>query len=199
MGEGDRFVLDGVTVEALRSLRGGDRAEEHVRVVDAWFRPRLLRYFRADPLIRQDAEDLVQKTLTRVFLHVGSLEAEERFVGWLFAIARNVRSTAVVRMRRERSVIVEAPDGARDRPAPEAGGSSEQSVATEERLESIRTAIGALPARQRQCLMLRVRDELSYDEIASALRLSLNTVRNHIAEAKRNLRRVLATDTERAR
>jgi len=47
--------------------------------------------------------------------------------------------------------------------------------------------------------MLRVRDELSYEEIASTLRLRRNTVRNHIAEAKRNLRRVLAADSEEAR
>jgi RNA polymerase sigma-70 factor (ECF subfamily) len=198
VGEGDRLVLDDAIVEALRRVRSGDRADDSVRALDGWLRPRLLRFFRADPLTRQDAEDLVQKTLSRVFLHVGGLEAEDRFVGWLFTVARNVRSTAIDRLRRERSVIVQAPEDARDPPAPR-GEPVEETLATEQRLEDVKAAIGALPARQRQCLMLRVRDELSYEEIASTLRLRRNTVRNHIAEAKRNLRRVLAADSEEAR
>jgi DNA-directed RNA polymerase specialized sigma24 family protein len=45
-------------------------------------------------------------------------------------------------------------------------------------------------------LLLRVREELSYDEIAEMLRLSVNTVRNHLAEARKNLRRMLKTEFE---
>ncbi len=191
MLEGDRLVLDSAIVEALRHARLGNRSDEALRVLDGWIRPRLLRYFRADPLMRPDAEDLVQKTLSRVFLHVGDLEAEERFVGWLFSVARNVKSTETTRLLRERGVIVRGRDAAPDPPAP-GGVGLEENLEMEERLERVRVAIETLPARQRQCLMLRVRDELSYEEIASTLRLSLNTVRNHIAEAKRNLRRVLA-------
>ena len=76
MDEGSRFVVDGAIVEALRRARSGEGAEDAVRVLDDWLRPRLLRYFLADPLTRPDAEDLVQTTLARVFLHVARLEAE---------------------------------------------------------------------------------------------------------------------------
>jgi RNA polymerase sigma factor (sigma-70 family) len=57
--------------------------------------------------------------------------------------------------------------------------------------------MAALPSRQRQCLTLRVRDELSYAEIAELLRLDALTVRNHIAQAKKSLRARVERDTER--
>jgi RNA polymerase sigma factor (sigma-70 family) len=53
-----------------------------------------------------------------------------------------------------------------------------------------------LPSRQRQCLLLRVREEMSYQEIAAVLRLSPLTVRNHIAQAKESLRRIVAPGKE---
>ena len=42
-----------------------------------------------------------------------------------------------------------------------------------------------------QPLPLQVRDGLSYEEIAATLRLSVNTVRNHLAAARESLRRIL--------
>jgi len=61
----------------------------------------------------------------------------------------------------------------------------------EKRIEAVWRAIDALPPRQRQCLPLQVRDGLSYQEIAATLRLSVNTVRNHLAAARESLRRNL--------
>jgi DNA-directed RNA polymerase specialized sigma24 family protein len=49
--------------------------------MDPSLRPRLLRYFHKAPFTREDAEDLVQKTMLLVFQHQGELEQEERFVG----------------------------------------------------------------------------------------------------------------------
>jgi RNA polymerase sigma-70 factor (ECF subfamily) len=160
-------------------------------VLDESLRPRLLRYFRKAPFTREDAEDLVQKTMLLVFQHRGELVQEERFVGWLYAIARNVKITELDRRRAERRVIV---GGADDAPEPRVDAPGVEELAKDERREALRAAIETLPPRQRQCLMLRVRDELSYDEIASLLRLSLLTVRNHIAEGKKALRDMLGAD-----
>ncbi|MBI4473804.1 MAG: sigma-70 family RNA polymerase sigma factor, partial [Acidobacteria bacterium] len=60
-----------------------------------------------------------------------------------------------------------------------------------EQLDRTWRAVEELPAQQRQCLLLRVLQEMSYEEIATVLRLSASTVRNHLWEARLNLRRML--------
>lgn len=57
-----------------------------------------------------------------------------------------------------------------------------------ERLERTWQAIEKLPAPQKQCLIMRARHEMSYEEIATVLRLSIRTVRNHLREARLRLR-----------
>ncbi len=51
---------------------------------------------------------------------------------------------------------------------------------------------GSGAPQQRQCLLLRISQELSYEEIAGMLRLSVNTVRIHLAGAKKRLRQALS-------
>jgi RNA polymerase sigma-70 factor (ECF subfamily) len=147
-----------------------------------------MRYFHRAPFSREDAEDLVQKTMLLVFQHAGELEQEERFVGWLYAIAHNVKITELRRRAAERRVVAGSTD---DAPEPRVAAVGDNALEEDERRASLRAAIETLPPRQRQCLLLRVRDELSYEQIASLLRLNLLTVRNHISEAKKTLKREL--------
>ncbi len=55
-------------------------------------------------------------------------------------------------------------------------------------------AIQELPPLYRQTLLLRLADELSYEEIAAALDVPLGTVRSRIHEAVRRLRAQLSPD-----
>jgi RNA polymerase sigma factor (sigma-70 family) len=184
--------------ELLRSVQGArNGGEEACRALDEYLRPRLLRYFRARSSGAEDAEDLVQKTLARVFRSIGGLENEESFLPWFFTIARNVRRTSEERRRREPapdpgSVLEEIAD-----PAPP--DHLEEAQLDRARVEAVREAMRQLPARQRQCLALQVRDGLSYEEIAGTLRLSVNTVRNHLAAARESLRAQLREEVGKAR
>jgi RNA polymerase sigma-70 factor, ECF subfamily len=187
--------LDETLQRAVRQARRGIEMEESVRLIDGSLRPRLLNYFRAYPLCREDAEDLVQKTLARVFRSIGGLENEESFLPWLFAIARNVRRTAQENRLREGSSV----ELTEEMPDPDSSSRIEQEVQGRERREALSRAIERLPARQRQCLALRVRDGLSYEEIAATLRLSAHTVRNHLAAARKSLKKLVRDGREEAR
>lgn len=121
---------------------------------------------------------------------MGQLRAEESFWPWLFTIARNLRRTTRERERRELGVIaggLELAEGASD---PESH--PRDLGLREERLLAVRRAIEGLPAQQRQCL-LQVRGEMSHEEVAETLRLSVHTVRNHLAPARKSLRRALGS------
>lgn len=187
-------VLDGALLRAVRQARSGIELEDSFRLIDERLRARLLNYFRAYPLCREDAEDLVQKTLERVFKAIGRLEAEEKFLPWLFAIARNVRSSAAEEAGKR--LTCGSLETARELPDPATQSSFGEEGLQRERLEALENAIEKLPARQRQCLALQVGQELSYEEIAETLHLSAHTVRNHLAAARKRLQSMLAARGE---
>ncbi len=178
---------------ALRRLCGGEA--DAAEALDALLRPRLLGYFTLGPWPRDEAQDLVQKTLALVFTSVGQLRDEASFLPWLFAIARNVRSSAKrswwERSRSEAGGL----ELAGDPPGPDDRVRREEDEVRARRLAALRGALAQLPPRQRQCLLLRVRDELSYEEIAQTFQLSVHTVRNHIAQAKESLRHRFGAET----
>ena len=176
---------------ALRRARSGGADEAAFGELDRFFRPRLLRYFLAASFSREDAEDLVQKTLVRVFQGIGGVREEEKLLGWLFTVARNVRNTEV-----KRRPVREVPLEDVSEPADTRTMSEMERRSREARMDAVWRAIEALPPRQRQCLPLQVRDGLSYEEIAATLRLSVNTVRNHLAAARESLKRILAESPE---
>ena len=184
-------LTDTALVEAVRKLRSGVDVDESFRELELWARPRLLGYFQGHRFSPEDAEDLVQKTLIRVYLGVRQLEQEQKFLSWLFVIARNVRCTAIEHRQRERQAVAGGIELAENLPDQRAWQQSHREQLDQARLDEVRLAIEDLPAQQRQCLLLRVRDEMPYGEIAETLQLSVNTVRNHLAEAKKNLRRAL--------
>ena len=186
---------DEVTDAVLR-VRAGEPAA--AALLDALVRPRLTRYFASGPWPADEAEDLVQKTLGRVFHGVERLEHPERFLPWLFAIARNVRATAAGRWRARAQVEAGGLELAREPPAPREDARQEEDELRAQREAALSVALGHLPARQRQCLLLHVREEMSYEEIAATLRLSAHTVRNHIAQAKESLRRLVGTTRDGA-
>ena len=181
--------LDPALLGVLQRVRAGDATA--TSSLDAMLRPRLDRYFRAGPWPPEDAEDLVQKALTRVFLHVNQLARTEAFLPWLFTIARNVRATARERSLARQRIEVGGLELVERRAAPELAEQERP-----ERLAALEKAIDALPPRQRQCLRLQLRSDLSYEEIAATLRLSENTVRNHLALARESLRRALTAPEE---
>ena len=171
-------------------------APETFLAVDAWARPRLLRYFVAGGAARSEADDLVQETLVRTWRGLVQLREREKLIPWLFAIARRVRSSYRRRRGAERARLVQQPaEDVADRPCEAAAAPLVHDARTE--LARIRRALCALPPQQRQCLLLRVDQELSYEAIAAALRLSPHTVRNHLAQARRALRGALRSVTGR--
>lgn len=173
-------------------LRAGVDPEESARRLDALLRPRLGRYFLACGASPGEIEDLVQETLLRVFRHVENLRAVDRFVPWLFTIARNVGRSAAGRRHPQEVRDLESVERTAA-PAPDATAESEG----RERMAAVQRGIATLPVQQRRCLILVVRDRLSYREAGRLLGLSELTVRNHLTTARRRLRQMTADGEDR--
>lgn len=135
--------------------------------------PGLLAYFRRRPGLAAAAEDLLQDT----FIH--ALRRPERLAGsvspraYLFGIARHVGQDAL----RRQKPTVELEEMA-------AGPAADEDA----RLEPMREAIARLPEMQREALQLKLKHELSYEEIVEVLGIPTGTVRSRLHHAVRMLR-----------
>lgn len=67
-----------------------------------------------------------------------------------------------------------------------------QSNLTEEDVQLLRMALEDLPPQMRQAVFLRVEGGLKYQEIAETMHVSIETVKAHLYQAKRQLRDRLA-------
>jgi RNA polymerase sigma-70 factor (ECF subfamily) len=138
--------------------------------------PALLGYFRRQPALAGAAEDLLQDTFVRALKRIDRLQASVSQRAYLFGIARHVCIDALRRLR----VVEELPA---ETPA--------MTLTTDERLEPMRLAISELPEMQREALLLKLQQELSYVEIAEVLAIPVGTVRSRLHHAVLHLRQTL--------
>lgn len=138
--------------------------------------PALLGYFRRQPALAGTAEDLLQDTFVRALAHPDRLRTSISQRAYLFGIARHVGIDA---LRRQRPTVEMAADAPASTNAPDG------------RLEPMRQAISRLPEPQREALILKLQQDLSYAEIAEALDIPVGTVRSRLHLALLHLRRVL--------
>jgi RNA polymerase sigma-70 factor (ECF subfamily) len=146
----------------------------------------------------QDAEDLTQETFIRMFRALHRYDPARPFEAWLFTIASRL---CIDHLRRHRikpiSLVQREPGSDEERVIEVAAGGlgpdETASYAEEER--RTQELIDGLPPHYRVVVMLRHQQDLSYEEIAEALRLPLGTVKARIHRARALLKRHLEPGT----
>lgn len=126
---------------------------------------------------RTQAEDLVSETFVRLLVRAPRLETRTA-LAYLLAIARN----AYLNGRRRRPLQVELPE---DLPAP--GRDQAESSEQRERLAGVLAALADLPEGERSALLLRADHELSYEEIAIVLGITVGAARVRVHRARLRL------------
>jgi RNA polymerase sigma-70 factor (ECF subfamily) len=166
---------EGRTIESNRAQSNIARVyDEHV-----WRVYGFLAYRLAD---RQTVEDLTQATFERALRAWGRFDPRRASAQtWLLAIATNL---LIDYRRRERSVLVETID---DRWLAPVAGPEERALGSPELLD----ALGELTDREREVLALRFGGDLSANEIAQVLGLTLANVHQITSRALRKLRTLL--------
>jgi RNA polymerase sigma-70 factor (sigma-E family) len=130
---------------------------------------------------RGEAEDLTQEAFVRLQRAWPRLSHHQNLGGYLRATAFNLARSGfrrrLVRRRHHSPAVVD-------------GASAEEEAMLSDDQAQVAAAVRLLPARQRQCVILRYWDGLTDGEIAVTLGLSVNSVKTH-------LRRGLAALEER--
>jgi RNA polymerase sigma-70 factor, ECF subfamily len=136
------------------------------------------------------AEDIAQEVFIRAFEHFGDLRTSETAGGWLKTVTTNLTLNYLNRYRKRWRLFSEmqaaAEDGDSDAaeidwPAPDTLISG---LNAEQRRVLIDAALQRLPDHQRVPLVLYHFEDLSYQEIASKLNVSLTKVKTDIRRAR---------------
>ena len=145
-------------------------------------------YSFAFHLTRSDlmAEEIVQEIFLRIWLHRRQLSDILHFHAWLNTLVRNLSYTWLRRMALEASILRDL-----QHRSGEASVDTQDNLQIREYRRLLQQAIDDLPPRQQEIYLLSRREELSYAAIADQLGLSINTVKNHMKEALRSMRRFL--------
>lgn len=144
--------------------------------------PRLRRYARALVGDRAGADDLVQDTMERGWLKLGSFLPDGDMRAWLFSIMHNLR---LDQLRKPSLTTVELDDEDASLPAMAAS----QSHGLE--LRDLQAALLQLPLEQREVLLLVVLEEMRYEDIALTLNIPLGTVMSRLSRGREKLRTIM--------
>jgi RNA polymerase sigma-70 factor (ECF subfamily) len=132
---------------------------------------------------RHLSEDLVQEVFVRLLKYRHTYRGQSQFTTWMFQIARNARIDHFRRSPRE--------DASIDDCVQEFVSLSPTPAENAEKREEMRTlldAISRLPEERREVLLLRGIQGLKFEEIAEALKCSVNTIKGRAFRAIRELR-----------
>ena len=151
-----------------------------------------------------DAADVVQEVFLKVFRSIGQFEGNGSLKGWLYRITVNTAANQNRWWRRHREQ-----ERSLDAPETEGGNLKEfladdrvqtpfQSLLSRENQELVQNALERLTESSRTILVLREMEDLSYEEVADILHISLGTVKSRLARARQALKEELETIMEPA-
>ena len=129
------------------------------------------------------AEDVAQETFIRAWQKLPSYEPRSSFRNWLYRIAANLAVDSLRREVGKSESLDETLHTSEKKP--------ETVVAEAEVSEQVQRAILALPPASRIVLVLRVYEDLSYQEISSTLDIPVGTVMSRLNYARTSLRQML--------
>ncbi|MHA8099004.1 RNA polymerase sigma factor [Aquirufa aurantiipilula] len=141
---------------------------------------------------RYIAEDLMQETYIKAIdvLKSGRYNEEGKFLPWVVRIAHNLAIDYFRRDKRYPTIVLE--DGSKVFNSFEfAEDSAEEIQLKEDQIVNIRELIKKLPDEQREVLVMRHYEELSFQEIAAQTQVSINTALGRMRYALINLRKML--------
>lgn len=173
--------------QVVRRVLAGD-ADAYATIVDR-YHDRYARY--AVQLVgnREDAEEALQDAFVRAYRALGRYEERERFGGWLLRIVVNECRTVAARRRRHEQRFPDC-DAAAWAAAERDAADDHPSEAAAER-EELGRALARLPVDQREALLLKYVEELSYDEIAAVTGAGTSALKMRVKRACARLREIL--------
>lgn len=193
----ETFYPDELLIERIKA---GDMAAYNVMVTRYYDRI----FARVSQLLKnkQDAEEVTQDAFIRAHRGLENFRGDASFSTWLYQIATNLAHNRYwywFRRKRDQSISLDQPlsdDGSLtlESVMPSAGENPADSAVTQEFVDRVSVCMQGLNEKHKEVLILRNVKNLSYDEIAHQLEISVGTVKSRIARARESLRGLMGDD-----
>jgi len=143
----------------------------------------------------EDAEDVLQETFLKAYSHLDSFQGQSKFYTWIVRIAVNEALMKLRKRKSSKTVSLDEPtDTGEDTMTREIAvwdEDPEQKYSREELRDILDKAVESLKPAFRTVFVLRDIEELSTEETASALDISIPAVKSRLLRARLQLREKL--------
>jgi RNA polymerase sigma-70 factor (ECF subfamily) len=172
------------------SAKNGD--EQAFETLFKRHRQKILRVVLRYARVREDAEDIVQQSFQKAFVYLHKFEGKSSFSTWLTRIAIN---EALMLLRRGRTLREIPVDDSYDQGGagsameiPDASPDPETSYLRQERVQILSETLGNLRPGMREAIEFRELAELSTEETARRMGVSVAAVKGRLFHARKKLR-----------
>ena len=175
--------------ELIARFQEGDE-QAYVMIVSR-YRDRLVNFIYRFMNDRDQAEDLAQDTLLKLYTHKHYYKQIAKFSTWIYTIASNIAKTELRKKKNRKTTSLTKmglDDKDYDLPATE---QADKETDNEYLGKKIQAAIDKLPENFKSVAILRDIQELPYDEISNILNVPLGTVKSRINRARLQLQEEL--------
>lgn len=174
-------------LSAVREAKDGDHAA-YGRLVRAHQKRIYNLIYRFCP-DHDTADELAQETFVKAYEKLHTFREEYRFGGWISTIASNLAINYLKRHKRQVSMqdypieeIVEDTNPSRN---------PSTALTDKEMMEKLNEEVENLPPEYRAAFVLRVYEDMSYEEIAEKLNIEIGTVMSRLFRARARLKKAL--------
>lgn len=133
-----------------------------------------------------DIEEVTQQVFVELYTALPRFRHDSRLSTFIYRITVNIVSKMLKHEKRFVSIEYESPND-------DYQNSREDEVMKEEQIRKLRQAIGLLKQEQRTALVLYTFKDLSYNDIAEVMQVSLAKVESLIFRARKNLQKLMTT------
>ena len=136
----------------------------------------------------EDARDLSQETLLKAYRALGTFKKEARFSSWLYQIALNVCRDRLRRRKSRPQVSLDELMEEGEMGPPSRGPSPLELTLARDLSKVVASAVESLPPEQREVVVLKEYQGLTFVEIAQALDVPISTVKTRLYRGLGQLR-----------
>lgn len=146
-------------------------------------------YFVAMKITKDEEEslDIVSDSYIKAFASLDKLENDEKFPAWFNQIVAN-RCRDYLKKAKPMHLSDMTEDGEEFELEDVDGEIPDELLENKDVIECVRRVVESLPEEQRMCVILRYYDEMSLQEIADTLEVSLGTVKSRLSRANKKMR-----------
>lgn len=184
------------TLRLIEKIKLGKDVEESSRKLFELHYRKLIGFFHRHGFSSEESRDLTQDVFYRVFKSIDTFRQESRFERWLFEIALNIYRNELRRKGAEKrdapevsiNVATEGEDPQGPIVSPVSGDPNVlDTLIDRERRAILIAEFQKLPAQMQTCCRLRYQKGFKYQEIATEMEISIETVKAHLHQARKRL------------